>query len=470
MPREAGGAGGRWGGRMGRWWSSWLRPTPPSASPAYPPTRPTALTGHNSGAAMMRPRVGTAQTSSTAAAARPATISTRSITLERRLRAALGVPPADELRLPPERPRVARRHRRGQRRHLRHECRKRPILLIAQLEPPGHHVLDSPFACNRSRSLRLARNSSTLMLRFPTPSEAAISSWLSPSTYASHSSARSREVSLANVRATSSIARVGQRRRPRLGRGAARQSARPAPLPSPPSIDEQVARHAVEEAPALLGVVGVRAGAQQPEERLLHDVVGIRAVAGDPIHVSPERPRVAPVKGAERRFVELRHPYATSAGPRVLCPVFAGAPAASTSDTTRRRPRAVPTPKRAAHRGDHRDRVFAFKRKRPRSPCRRTAPRPTPAAPGPPGAPAESARADRRRPCAGDSDSQEPAPPSLLRNAPSSCATQRDRAASAGLARQPGAVARRGSSRARRRRSMPSTPKTLVIATIAINI
>src|SRR5688500_18769076 len=84
-------------------------------------------------------------------------------------------------------------------------------------------------------------------------------------------------------------------------------------LPAP-SIDDEIARHAVKKAPPLLLLVGRRSGAQQAQEGLLHDVIGVRGVAGHTIHVGPQRPRMARVERGERRFLGLSHPYATSAG------------------------------------------------------------------------------------------------------------------------------------------------------------
>jgi hypothetical protein len=50
-----------------------------------------------------------------------------------------------------------------------------------------------------------------LTLPRPTPSDAAMSAWLSSSTYASHNNARSRVVNRANVRATSSSSAPSRR-------------------------------------------------------------------------------------------------------------------------------------------------------------------------------------------------------------------------------------------------------------------
>ena len=122
---------------------------------------------------MMRPTVGTTQIQQHRSRGEAGQDGDAFHHLERRLRTTLGVPPADELRLPPEHPRIAQLHWCRQRSNLRHERRQRSLVVFAQLEPPRHHVLDSPLACNSSRSLRLARNSSTLM-HFPRPSEAAI--------------------------------------------------------------------------------------------------------------------------------------------------------------------------------------------------------------------------------------------------------------------------------------------------------
>src|ERR687891_696004 len=117
--------------------------------------------------------------------------------LQRRLRVTLRVPAPHELRLPPKRHGFTEGCLHRNRGHLRHEFLDGAIVVVCELEPFAHGVLDKPLACSKSRSLRLARNSSTLMLRVPTPSDDAISWWVSPSTYASHNSARSRALSSA---------------------------------------------------------------------------------------------------------------------------------------------------------------------------------------------------------------------------------------------------------------------------------
>src|SRR6185503_1820397 len=78
-------------------------------------------------------------------------------------------------------------------------CRMQPLhergqqLIVARCQIAICHVPSlppTPRAVSKSRSRARARDSSTLTLLRPTRSESAISSCVSPSTYASHSSAR----------------------------------------------------------------------------------------------------------------------------------------------------------------------------------------------------------------------------------------------------------------------------------------
>jgi len=57
----------------------------------------------------------------------------------------------------------------------------------------------------------------------------------------------------------------------------------------------------------VLVAFGTDVSANDPQERLLDDVVGVRFVADDAIHVRSQPGRSAGMKGRERRLIETAH-------------------------------------------------------------------------------------------------------------------------------------------------------------------
>jgi hypothetical protein len=78
---------------------------------------------------------------------------------------------------------------------------------------------------------------------------------------------------------------------------------RRSPHETPPSTP----RHSIQIASHALLVSGRHISAQHPEVCLLDDVVDVRRVVEDAIHISTEPGRSTGIEGRERRLIETAH-------------------------------------------------------------------------------------------------------------------------------------------------------------------
>ena len=109
----------------------------------------------------------------------------------------------------------------------------------------------------------------------------------------------------------------------------------------PPSIRNQVAGDAEEiSTEVLIAEIG-HFRAEEPAERILNDIVRIGGVAGHPIHVRPQCPRMTAVELAKGKLRELSHVTTRLSREAHGAPDLRSVPSFSRDGTRRRRTAAV---------------------------------------------------------------------------------------------------------------------------------